>query len=127
MRSMTWIAVAVGGALGSVARFGVQVALERGYGRSMPYATAIVNATGCVIIGALAGALSAQRFEAGEEWRAFVFVGLLGGFTTFSSFGLDTWTLLQEGRRATALMNVAGQVAIGMLGVAAGYTLAARS
>lgn len=127
MRRMMWLAVAVGGAIGSLARLGVQAAVERATGRTIPMATAIVNVTGCVVIGVLAGALAAQRFEWSAEMRAFVFVGLLGGFTTFSSFGLDTLLLVQNGRPAVAAWNVAVQVVIGLAGVSAGYAAAVRA
>lgn len=121
MRTVTWLAVAAGGALGSVARFGVQLAVERTAGRSLPLATALVNIAGCVVIGILAGALSAQRVEWSAEARAFAMAGVLGGFTTFSSLGLDTLGLVQEGRAGTAIVNVALQVGVGLLGLAAGY------
>jgi CrcB protein len=124
---MTWVAVAVGGAVGSLARFGVQLAVERGTGRAVPLATAIVNVSGCLIIGVLAGALAAHRFELSAAMRAFVFVGLLGGFTTFSSFGLDTLLLVQDGRPAAAAWNVALQLALGLIGLSAGYAVAVRT
>jgi CrcB protein len=58
--------------------------------------------------------------------RAFVFVGILGGFTTFSSFGLDTLTLVREGQGVSAAINVAGQVVLGLGAVFAGYAIGAR-
>ena len=72
---------------------------------NVPYATMTVNLTGCLVIGALAGLIASQRLTMTPELRAFVFVGLLGGFTTFSSFGLDTFTLAQGGRAGTAAVN----------------------
>jgi len=93
---MTWIAVAIGGALGSVARHGVNVLVGRLVHRPVPYATAAVNLAGCVVIGVLAGLLASGRLQMSMTVRAFVFVGVLGGFTTFSSFGLDTFTLARE-------------------------------
>ena len=86
-----------------------------------------VNLTGCLVIGALAGLIASQRLTMTPELRAFVFVGLLGGFTTFSSFGLDTFTLAQGGRAGTAAVNVAdSQVVAGCALVAARYTAGAR-
>ena len=119
---MTWIAVAIGGALGSVARHGVNVLVGRLVHRPVPYATAAVNLAGCVVIGVLAGLLASNRLQMSQTVRAFVFVGVLGGFTTFSSFGLDTFTLSRvEGNHTLAFWNVAAQVGLGLLGVAAGF------
>ena len=118
---MTWIAVAIGGALGSGARHGINVLVGRLVHRPVPYATAAVNLAGCVVIGVLAGLLASNRLQMSTTMRAFVFVGVLGGFTTFSSFGLDTFTLSREGNHTLAFWNVAVQVGLGLLGVAAGF------
>ena len=120
---MLWLAVGVGGALGSLARHGVNVAVGRMAGQPVPYATAAVNIVGCVCIGALAGAIAGGRLELSSTARAFLLVGVLGGFTTFSSFGLDTLVLAQQGRTLTAVWNVAGQVGLGLLGVFGAYAL----
>ena len=87
----------------------------------MPYATAAVNLAGCVVIGVLAGLIASNRLQMSPTLRAFVFVGVLGGFTTFSSFGLDTFTLGREGSYSLAFWNVAAQVGLGLLAVAAGF------
>src|SRR5215203_5466775 len=85
---MTWIAVAAGGALGSVARH----AVNRATGSArFPLGTVIVNLVGCLLIGVLAGLLASRRIALPPHWREFVFVGLLGGFTTFSSFAGDVY------------------------------------
>lgn len=122
---MLWIAVAAGGALGSLARHATNVAVHRGLGDSVPYATAIVNIAGCFVIGVLAGLVAAGQLRLGETGRVFVFVGILGGFTTFSSFGLDTFTLVRSGHAATAFWNVAAQLGAGLGSVFAGYRIAA--
>ena len=114
----------IGGALGSLARHGVNTLVARRSGSAVPYATFVVNLLGCAVIGVLAGLLASERLSMGPAARVFVFVGILGGFTTFSSFGLDTFTLARTGRVATAFWNVAGQVAIGLAAVAVGYWLA---
>jgi CrcB protein len=121
---MAWIAVAVGGALGSMARHGVNVIANRVLQTPIPYATAIVNVVGCFVIGTLAGLIASGRLHMSTTMRTFVFVGILGGFTTFSSFGLDTLTLTRGGAQAMALGNVAGQVSVGLLCVYLGYRLA---
>ena len=121
-----WAAVMIGGALGSLARHFVNAAITRVLGQSVPWAVATVNITGCAIIGLLAGALAAQRIQMSTPMRAFVFVGILGGFTTFSSFGLDTLTLVREGQGVSAAINVAGQVVLGLGAVFAGYAIGVR-
>lgn len=121
-----WAAVAAGGALGSLARHGVNVLVARRLGQTSPYATLTVNLVGCAVIGLLAGLLASGRLSLTPPARLFVFVGILGGFTTFSSFGLDTLTLAIEARRAAAFANVAAQVVGGLLLVAAGYVAALK-
>lgn len=122
---MTWLLVAAGGAVGSVLRHAVNVMTRRGIGDPSPWATAIVNVVGCGAIGLLAGLVAAGHVRIGAEARTFVFVGVLGGFTTFSAFGLDTLTLAHGGLRMAAAWNIAGQVGIGLLAVFAGYAIGA--
>jgi CrcB protein len=121
-----WIVITIGGALGSGARHAVNVLVGRLIG-PLPYSTATVNVLGCAAIGVLAGCVASGRLEMSTTVRAFVFVGILGGFTTFSSFGLDTLTLVHEGRRMAAAWNVAGQVGLGLLSVFLGYALAVKA
>jgi CrcB protein len=120
---MNWIAVALGGALGSLARHWVNLELAHRFERSVPYATFAVNVAGCLVIGALAGRIAGGRLHLTPVVRTFVFVGVLGGFTTFSSFGLDTFTLGHGGHHAAALWNVVGQVGLGLGGVWLGFYL----
>ena len=114
-------AVALGGAIGSLARHGVNAAFALMFARPVPYATAAVNVTGSIVIGVLTGLLASGRLTMSPNMRAFVFVGLLGGFTTFSSFMLDTLTLTHGGDHALAMSNIIGQVGVGLLAVYAGY------
>ena len=114
-------AVALGGAIGSLARHGVNAAFALMFARPVPYATAAVNVTGSIAIGVLTGLLASGRLTMSPNMRAFVFVGLLGGFTTFSSFMLDTLTLTHGGDHALAMSNIIGQVGVGLLAVYAGY------
>lgn len=123
----TWLAVGLGGALGSLARHAVNVLVSRRLGQAVPYATFAVNLAGCAVIGLLAGLIAGGRIAMTQEMRALVFVGILGGFTTFSSLGLDTLVLAREGRHAAAFLNVAGQVVLGLGAVAAGYLAGARA
>ncbi|MFI4944071.1 MAG: fluoride efflux transporter FluC, partial [Burkholderiales bacterium] len=78
---LEWIAVGLGGALGSVARHGVNTIVARWLGSPVPYATLVVNLLGCTAIGLLAGGLASERLSMTHTARVFVFVGILGGFT----------------------------------------------
>jgi CrcB protein len=89
---------------------------------SFPYGTLAVNVMGCLISGFLNG-LAESRGIAASEIRVFVFVGILGGFTTFSSFGYDTFTLAREGHIALAGINVFLQLGLGLGAVFSGYFL----
>jgi CrcB protein len=115
--------VAAGGATGSIARHAVNVAFTHLFGNPVPYATAAVNLAGSACIGLLAGLIASGRLTMTAHMRVFIFVGLLGGFTTFSSFMLDTIALTHAGERALAGWNVAGQTLLGMAAVYAGYHL----
>jgi len=119
-----WLAVGIGGAVGSMARHAVNVAVLRALGTPVPFATAIVNIVGCFIIGVLAAALAGGSLRLGDTARAFVFVGLIGGFTTFSSLGLDTLTLVRAGAVSTAMINVAVQFGVGLAAVFLGFWIA---
>jgi fluoride exporter len=118
---MIWLAVAGGGALGSIARHGVNLLFSHVLERAVPYATATVNLLGSSAIGLLAAMLATGRLQMSNELRTFVFVGILGGFTTFSSFMLDTFTLGHGGDHSLAFWNVAVQTAFGLLAVWGGY------
>jgi len=120
---VTWIAVLAGGAVGSLARHGVNVCFARLMARPVPYATATVNLVGAGIIGVLAGLIASGRLELSVPLRTFIFVGILGGFTTFSSFMLDTLTLSYGGEPGLAFLNVAVQTLLGFAAVWAGYNL----
>jgi fluoride exporter len=121
---MAWLAVGVGGALGSLARHAVNIGIARALGSPVPYATATVNLLGSFGIGVLAGLVAIGRLQMTPTMRVFVFVGILGGFTTFSSFGLDTFTLVQGGDRPLAFWNIVLQVGVGLLAVFLGFRAA---
>ena len=120
----TWIAVAVGGALGSVARHAVNHYVHtRGLAAAFPAATLFVNLFGCLAIGLLAGLLASERIALRLYWREFVVVGMLGGFTTFSTFGLDTFVLARTQSTAAAAVNVLAHVVGGLTVLWLGYRL----
>ena len=119
---MIWLAIATGGAIGSLARHAVNHFVHAQFlAMRFPAGTVLVNVSGCFVIGLLAGLLAADRIALPLHWREFVFVGLLGGFTTFSTFGLDTFTLARTHAVGYALMNVGAQVVGGLLAVWVGY------
>ena len=122
-----WIAVAIGGALGSVARHGVNRIVHQEWpSLRFPLATAIVNIVGCCVIGVLAGLVAAGRLPMRTNWREFIFVGILGGFTTFSTFGLDTITLVRSGDTSQAVLNTLLQVVCGLAAVYFGLVVVER-
>jgi CrcB protein len=122
---MVWLLIGIGGALGAMARHGVSVASHARYGADpFPVSVLIVNVLGCLLAGVLAGLLASTRVHLPIEARTFLMVGLLGGFTTFSAFGVDTFTLLHSGHYGTAALNVVGQVGLTLLAVWAGFALA---
>jgi fluoride exporter len=118
-----WLMVVLGGGLGSACRHAVNRWAVHRFENSVPLATGVVNLAGCAIIGGLAGLIAGGRLRMDPSIRTLVFVGVLGGFTTFSSFGLDTLTLVHEGRRWLAIGNVLVQVCLGLLLVFGGYWL----
>jgi len=123
---MTWVMVAVGGAAGSVARYGVAFSISRWFGNPVPMATALVNVAGCAIAGILLGLTASQRIVLTAEQRALLISGVLGGLTTFSGFGIDTLVLVQDGRTTTAVINICAQVIAGLAVLALCYAVARR-
>lgn len=119
-------AIAVGGALGSVFRYLMAMAIQSAAGRQFPLGTLSVNVLGSLLIGLLYVWLL-ERSIAGVELRAFLMIGLLGGFTTFSSFSLETFNLIAEAAYGRALANLLLSavlcVAATWLGVAVGRQL----
>ena len=121
---MTWIAIALGGALGSMARHGINQFVHRRWPLvEFPIGTLAINVLGCLIIGVLAGLIIADRLTLRFYGREFVFVGLLGGFTTFSTFGLDTVTLLRTGSATAAAWNIAAHAGLGLFAAYGGLLL----
>lgn len=122
---MAWILVGAGGAIGAIARHGLNGLLLRlGPVTPFPYGIFVVNVVGSLAIGLLAGLATSTRFNVSDDARLFLAVGVLGGFTTFSSFSFDTLTLVRDGHVGLALANAVGQVVLSLVAVAVGYRLA---
>ncbi|MGQ0836888.1 MAG: fluoride efflux transporter CrcB, partial [Gammaproteobacteria bacterium] len=116
------LAIGVGGALGSILRYTLSAAAHRIVSTTFPIGTLVVNVLGSIAIGVLYVWLI-ERFGARPELRAFLIVGVLGGFTTFSSFSLETVTLLMQASYGRAAVNVAASVLLCLLGTLAGIAL----
>ncbi|HTY58226.1 MAG TPA: fluoride efflux transporter CrcB [Bacteroidota bacterium] len=108
---MNILLVFIGGGLGAVARYLLQGAVYRITGASFPYGTIVVNIIGCFTIGLLMSSME-ERFLAAPSLRIFLTIGILGGFTTFSSFSYETMALLREGDLLMGGLNVVASVAI---------------
>lgn len=114
------VMIAAGGAAGAVLRFVVAGWCQRLTDASFPLGTLIVNLLGCLLIGLL-GALFAGPYLVREEYRIGLMVGILGAFTTFSTFGWETFALANDGQRWVAVMNVAATNVLGLVAVWVGY------
>jgi CrcB protein len=118
------VLVGMGGFVGSVLRYVMSGAAFRLTGIAVfPIGTFAVNVLGCLAIGFLSG-LAETRDVIGPQTRIFLMVGLLGGFTTFSTFGFETFTLVRDAERLYALGNILASVAVGLCAVWLGQVLA---
>jgi fluoride exporter len=118
-----WLLIAAGGALGSVLRYAVHLGIQRTTALDFPLGTFAVNMIGCLLIGFLA-TLFMGPLPIREEYRLGIIVGILGGFTTFSAFGWETFDKLQAGQIAIAALYVALSCGVGLLAVWVGHLTA---
>ena len=119
--------VAVGGGIGSVLRYLIGLLTAAAWGGGFPWGTILINVVGSFVIGLVASAtLEGGLLPDSPALRGFVMVGICGGFTTFSSFSLQTLELLRGGRAGLAVLNVALSVVVCFAAVAAGYQVGAR-
>ena len=114
---MNLLLVLIGGGLGSLARYGVGVASLR-LGSDFPYGTMAINIVGSILMGLFIGWFAMR--DGGQALRLFVATGLLGGFTTFSSYSLEAVLLLERGALGQAAAYIVGSVALGLAGLFAG-------
>lgn len=122
----TLFLVAAGGATGASLRHLLSGLIQRRIAPDWPMATFAINVSGSLLIGVLAGWL-AFRGEGGAHWRALLGTGVLGGYTTFSSYSLETALMIEKGRYGEAAAYSLGSVALGLIGVFAGLWLARKA
>jgi len=123
---MTALWVMIGSALGGGARYWCSGLVARTVGETFPWGTLTVNAAGSLVIGLIAALTGPDgRLLVASETRQFIMMGVLGGFTTFSSFSLQTLSLAQDGEWLRAGLNVAASVAVCLVAVWAGWALGA--
>ena len=115
--------IAVFGAVGTLARYGLQGLVQLRAGSAFPYGTLLVNLTGCFFLG-LIGQFTMNRMVLPADWRVAITVGFFGGYTTFSSFGWETAKMLEDGEWLGATAYVGASVVAGLLLSVAGIRLA---
>ena len=124
MSFVTCLIVMAGGAIGTLLRYSISVLALPISGR-LPWGTIIINITGSFVIGLFGTlTLATGRFPVSENWRLFVMIGVCGGYTTFSSFSLQTLDLIRAGAPMRAGVNIAASVALCVSAVAVGHLLA---
>ena len=114
------ILIALAGLVGTLVRYWLSGVVARQYGETFPWGTMAVNLIGCFLAGAIFY-ISEERFLLSPTLRTIILIGFLGGFTTFSSYGLQTFSLLRDGEFGLATLNVAVSNVLGLLLVWAGY------
>lgn len=119
---MQVLAIAIGGAAGAVLRFWMSTGTYALLGRGFPYGTLAVNVLGSFLMG-LMTVLLLERMAVSAEWRAALLIGLLGAFTTFSTFSIETYNLITEGAVLKALLNMAASVVLCLIAVWVGIIL----
>jgi len=117
------LTVALGGGLGAAARYVVNYLIVQRLGPGFPFGTLLINVTGSLLIGIIAELAATRSFGMPSSARLFLAVGVLGGYTTFSTFALDTVTLVGDRALGIATMYALGSVALGVLAAFAGQVL----
>ena len=119
---MGYLVVFLGGGIGAAMRHGMNLTVARMLGTAFPYGTLLINVTGSLIMGLVAGYF-AFKGDASQHWRLFLTTGILGGYTTFSAFSLDAALLYERGEVGLAALYVVASVALSILGLFAGFAL----
>jgi CrcB protein len=120
-----YLMVLVGGGVGALARYVLGVEIAARVGGRFPLGTMVINVTGSFLIGLLMTLLT-ERFQPHPNWRLLLVVGVLGGYTTFSTFEYETFRAVQDGGKWIGLLNVAGSVVLGYIAVWIGAAIAGR-
>lgn len=120
-----WMMAATGGALGSVLRIIISTGVARWTGEEFPFGTIVVNATGALVMGMVAGFGQSEpgKLLVSEPARTFLMIGVLGGYTTFSSFSLQTFLLLEQGNILGAFLNILLSVFLCVAGIWLGFSM----
>jgi fluoride exporter len=119
------VLIAIFGAVGTLARYGLQGLVQIRMASTFPYGTLLINLSGCFLLG-LIGQFTLNRMVISPDWRVAIAVGFFGGYTTFSSFGWETAKMLEDGEWLRALAYVGASVIVGLLLSVAGIHLANR-
>jgi CrcB protein len=117
-----YLAVLIGAGLGGLSRYRLGTWIMTNYGGRFPLGTFVINISGSFLIGVLMTLLT-ERLQPHPNWRLFLVVGVLGGYTTFSSFEYEAYQAVRDGSSAIALLYVAGSVILGYIGVWLGAVL----
>jgi CrcB protein len=117
---MNYLIVFLGGGLGAALRHGMNIGVARWLGTAFPYGTLIINVTGSLVMGLIAGYF-AFRGGLSQHWRLFLTTGILGGYTTFSAFSLDAVLLYERSELGLAALYVAASVLLSIAGLFAGF------
>jgi len=119
---MGFLMVFIGGGIGAMVRHGLNLVTVQALGNHFPYATFFINITGSLTMGLVAGYF-AFKGDASQHWRLFITTGILGGYTTFSTFSLDAVLLYERGETSLAALYVVGSVVLAVAGLFAGLAL----
>lgn len=116
------LGLAIAGALGALARYGLAGWIQRWHDSSFPWGTLAVNVLGCFLFG-LIWTLTENRFLIGPQWRTILLIGFLGSFTTFSAFLFETEQMIEHSQWLTAAANVLAELAVGFIAYMVGAAL----
>ncbi len=119
---MTWILIAVGGAFGALARYALDIWVGERFGTAFPLGTMVINVSGSFALGLLF-ALAMERGILSSEIRPPLIIGFLGAYTTFSTWMLQSWALVEQGAWILASVNVVGSVLLGLIALVLGMAV----
>jgi CrcB protein len=123
---LNYLFVGLGGGLGAIARYVVNSQVTRTFGAGWPYGTFLINVLGGLGMGLLIATLAHRGGADQERWRLLLGVGVLGGFTTFSAFSLDTALMIERRQLPSAMLYAAGSVGLSVIALFAGMLIARR-